>query len=502
MPSTLARTPAFPLSRLLPEPPLYGPGPGPGLGLGGKYIPQMELGGSSGRPRVVSGGSRGLGDLLNHVGPRREFQYGDHEHDHDHGHDQHYTQRRERVLSPRLRAGQGYQTNDHTGLPSPDNSPPLLPVSQPRPRSRSRSPARVQKMEGGREYVFSHRVEGADRGVYSAPVRASEEFTPRPGSSGDRNHTTVKAETPNPDSPTSENKPQKKRTRLNPEQSGLLKKVWRETCFPSTERRGWLADQTGLSVRQVQVWFQVSPDRYSTNQVEGMQELMTTGNPIRINVRNNGMKSMKRARRFPPMRLIPCRGLGWHSMDRSLLGIYRTRFITLRGGAVWDLICREGRGERAGRDRERRPVWEDQGRGMWIEGWVRKVEVGRARALGPGRARGKAKIRLPEDGEVGLSSYRPSGRCIRVRPPCNARSGIKFHHHHHLLLLLSRFLALKTLITPPKGTRGKGKKIRSNARGRARCTARPHPCFRRARRERKEGRCISTPGCLLSGNWD
>lgn len=48
----------------------------------------------------------------------------------------------------------------------------------------------------------------------------------------------------------------KKRTRLNAAQAALLRQTWSESCFPSTEKRCALSKQTGLTGRQVQVWFQ------------------------------------------------------------------------------------------------------------------------------------------------------------------------------------------------------------------------------------------------------
>jgi hypothetical protein len=238
----------------------------PASGSGGRSVTPTQASASTSTqpksvPRVVSG-SQSLSSLLNHNDGRND------------AHD-------DRVPSPRPRAhapGHAmarYQTtvNQMTGLPSPENSPPLYPPRHPSP------PRHHIHQQQQQQHRLTHRTERMDFKPFSNPDWAAEErpvdstrrrakMSPvkdyhsasmsmsmpisrsasnsRPQSSTGTGTgevlVSVKEEQHERDQEQAQGqeqdelqeespKKQKKRTRLNPEQGALLKKVWREVSL-------------------------------------------------------------------------------------------------------------------------------------------------------------------------------------------------------------------------------------------------------------------------------
>lgn len=233
----------------------------PASGSGGRSGTSTQASGSTSMQpmsvsRVVSG-SQSLNSLLNH----------NHNRDHD-----------DRVPSPRPRAHapghamERYQTtvNQMTGLPSPENSPPLYPPRHPSPprhhihqqqQQQHPSTHRTERMDfkpfsnsdwpANERPVDSTRRRGKMSPVkdyHSASMSMSMPMSRSASNSRPQSSTgtgtgevlvSVKEEQHERDQEQTQEqeqdelqeespKKQKKRTRLNPEQGALLKKVWRE----------------------------------------------------------------------------------------------------------------------------------------------------------------------------------------------------------------------------------------------------------------------------------
>jgi hypothetical protein len=215
-------------------------------------------------PRVVSG-SQSLNSLLNH----------------SHNHNRDHDDRDDRVPSPRPRAHapihvmERYQTtvNQMTGLPSPENSPPLYPPRHPSPprhhmhqqqQQQHPSTYRTERMDfkpfSNSDWPANERpVDSTRRRAKMSPVKdyhsasmsmsmpiSRSASNSRPQSSTGTGTgevlVSVKEEQHERDQEQAQGqeqdelqeespKKQKKRTRLNPEQGALLKKVWREVSL-------------------------------------------------------------------------------------------------------------------------------------------------------------------------------------------------------------------------------------------------------------------------------
>jgi hypothetical protein len=228
-------------------------------------------------PRVVSC-SQSLNSLLNH----------------SHNHNRDHDDRDDRVSSPRPRAHapghamERYQTtvNQMTGLPSPENSPPLYPPRHPSPprhhihqqqQQQHRLTHRTERMDfkpfsnsdwpANERPVDSTRRRGKMSPVkdyHSASMSMSMPMSRSASNSRPQSSTgtgtgevlvSVKEEQRERDQEQVQKqeedelqeespKKQKKRTRLNPEQGALLKKVWREvsleqvSCLDSERKSG------------------------------------------------------------------------------------------------------------------------------------------------------------------------------------------------------------------------------------------------------------------------